>query len=164
MREADWKRFWAKVEKQISITSPHVTTPCWIWLGNKQVGYGRVWNGEKHIRAHWVLLSSPVPKGMSACHHCDNRACVNPEHIFIGTAKQNAQDMVLKKRHPCLKKTHCKRGHQFTPENTEIDPKGHRYCRECYRQDLAGGYWSYKRQQERRARNELIRSKALTKL
>lgn len=80
---------------------------CWTWEGSKdQDGYGLISatrNGYKtKIRANrWFYekYKGPLPDGMKACHTCDYTSCVNPEHLFAGTAKQNTQDMVRKGRH-----------------------------------------------------------------
>lgn len=74
---------------------------CWIWHGSKDKdGYGN-FSFEGEQRAHRVaykLWIGEIPNGMMVCHHCDTPACVNPEHLFLGTAKDNTQDMIKKGR------------------------------------------------------------------
>lgn len=123
------ERFWEKVEK---------TDGCWLWtasLTNKGYGEFRL-NEPSPILAHRVayeLAHGPIPPGLFVCHHCDNPPCVRPDHLFLGTQKDNAQDMVRKGRHANTKKTHCKHGHPFTSENTGRGRNGSRTCITCAR-------------------------------
>lgn len=85
------ERFWSKVFFN--------QNGCWEWTGAQNGrGYGQIWNGEKTMQAHWFLLPEKPQKGFEACHKCDNRKCVNPSHIFIGTRSDNMQDCVKKGR------------------------------------------------------------------
>jgi hypothetical protein len=75
---------------------------CWIWMGSTQVcGYGEILSSNRKMLAHrasYEVFIGPIPKGMYVCHACDNVYCVNPNHLFLGTQKQNMQDMVAKGR------------------------------------------------------------------
>lgn len=86
-------RFWAKVDK---------SGDCWLWIGKlTSNGYGQFSINRKMVRAHrvsWELHHDTIPSGMYVCHTCDNKLCVRPEHLFLGTPKDNMQDMLKKGR------------------------------------------------------------------
>lgn len=75
---------------------------CWEWRGClTQKGYGRFkMDGQCFLahRASWLLQRGEIPAGMCVCHHCDNPACINPDHLFLGTNEDNVKDRVLKGR------------------------------------------------------------------
>ena len=91
------ERFWAKVTKGDG---------CWEWNARTKPGkwpYGllRLRRG-KDVRAHrfsYELNVGPIPPGMMVCHKCDNPKCVRPDHLFVGTCKDNMQDCLSKGRH-----------------------------------------------------------------
>lgn len=87
------QRFWLKVNK---------TGPCWLWTASQHSeGYGHI-RGDKTMRkAHrvsWELHFGAIPDGLFVCHHCDERRCVRPDHLFLGTALSNHRDMSRKGR------------------------------------------------------------------
>jgi len=75
---------------------------CWEWLGSKDNnGYGKIRvDGKPELasRTSWRIHYGDIPKGLCVCHHCDNPSCVNPEHLFVGTQKDNVIDMKNKGR------------------------------------------------------------------
>ncbi len=75
---------------------------CWIWMGKlSEKGYGIISTKGVDKRAHrvfWEIENGPIPVGKYACHHCDTPACVRPDHIFIGSQKENLADCRRKGR------------------------------------------------------------------
>lgn len=93
---SDLDRFWDKVDKRDAGS-------CWEWTAYKQgKGYGLIGTANGSARAHrisWRIHNGPIPKGLFVLHRCDNPACVNPDHLFLGTHKDNMSDRQRKKRH-----------------------------------------------------------------
>lgn len=90
-----------KAIKEI-ILSNIIKADCWEWQGAKDnKGYGVVGHRRRKYKAHRLsyqaFISTP-PDSLNVCHKCDNPSCVNPEHLFLGTQKDNAKDMVFKGR------------------------------------------------------------------
>ena len=114
-----------------------MTTGCIEFTGHKHKGYGRITLNRKKVFMHrlaWEHEHGPIPKGMYVLHKCDNRACFNSYHLFLGTIKDNALDMASKGRSAGQKKTHCREGHPYDESNTRITSKGHRLCIICRRE------------------------------
>lgn len=114
---------------------------CWVFKGYKTPqGYGKIRSKRffpKESLAHRIsyLLNSvfTLPSELCVLHKCDNPPCINPDHLFIGTRDLNNKDRATKGRTitPTMNLTHCKRGHEFTKENTIIRNTGTRLCRTC---------------------------------
>ena len=107
---------------------------CWEWRGARsETGYGRIWMAGKHKRAHRVSYAAFVgPIGdANVLHTCDNPPCVNPQHLYLGTQKDNARDAVTRGRNHNAKKTHCAQGHPYSGENLYVPTNGRRHCRTC---------------------------------
>lgn len=89
------ERFWSKVER--------LESGCLVWTGARDSsGYGHVRMPGRKLRSchrlSWLLLFGYIPNGMYVCHKCDNPPCVNPSHLFLGTARDNALDRDAKGR------------------------------------------------------------------
>lgn len=98
------KRFVARYRTYVQ---PRDGDACWSWLKSRnETGYGQIEFSRNGVRfnllAHrvaWALHIGDIPSGFLVCHKCDVRDCVNPNHLFLGTANDNTQDMLRKGRH-----------------------------------------------------------------
>jgi hypothetical protein len=115
------RRFWSRVRK---------TDGCWDWTGapdNK--GYGHISIERRKVLVHrfvYALERGAIPAGIDVLHSCDNRACVNPDHLFLGTQVDNTRDMIAKGRHA--------RGERMG--NTHLTDADAQRIRELHRQGL----------------------------
>lgn len=93
--------FWPYVKR-------NSTNKCWAWIGNRQkVGYGQIWKDGRPQGAHriaWEIANGrKAPSNRWVLHRCDNPNCVNPNHLFLGTPKDNHQDQIAKGRRPIIR-------------------------------------------------------------
>ncbi|MFB7555352.1 HNH endonuclease signature motif containing protein [Streptomyces brevispora] len=123
-------RFWSRVNKAGTLAP--MLGPCWTWTGYRdRDGYGRFTSQGRTYMAHryaYTRLVGPIPPGLVIDHLCRNPGCVNPRHLEPVTAAENTR------RSEPAKRTHCVRGHEFTPANTYYRTPGSggvRQCRAC---------------------------------
>lgn len=104
---------------------------CWNWIGADNCKYGIFTIDGKNVLAHrWAyeFHKGPIPKGLEIDHLCRNKFCVNPEHLEAVTAKENVRRA---EKHRIRKKlTHCRKGHELTPDNISMSGKW-RTCKLC---------------------------------
>lgn len=79
---------------------PEPMSGCWLWIGGVSYppGYGRMTRGQYAHRVSYEIHRGKIPVGMHVLHRCDNRLCVNPDHLFLGTQSDNMRDMMAKGR------------------------------------------------------------------
>lgn len=130
-------RFWSHVDKG-GQPHPVLGTPCWLWTAYRlPTGYGRCkWQGREMTasRVSWELANGPPPEYLGVLHRCDNPPCVNPEHLFLGTALDNAVDRDAKGRREAPAGT--KNGRAKISESTVIELRSQR-ANGASRKDLA---------------------------
>lgn len=127
-------RFWQKVDKR--------PDGCWLWTGAVNGhGYGHIKIDGRMIPAHRVayeMSGKAIPEGLDLDHLCRVRTCVRPAHLEPVTRRVNG----LRGTSPLAafaRQTHCKRGHEFTPENT-YEWRTSRICRTCRREHARNAY------------------------
>lgn len=132
--------FWNKVDR---------SGDCWEWQAFRDKdGYG-VWGWReedrrwKNVRAHrfaYEEVVGEIPEGLQIDHLCRNPSCVNPDHLEPVTARENTlRGVGITARH--AKQTHCHQGHEFTDDNTYINPSGSRVCKQCRRKIVMAYYY-----------------------
>jgi len=110
---------------------------CWEWTGPKTPeGYGFPYvkeQGTKVYTHRWAYeaLVGPIFDGGHVDHLCRNRPCCNPSHLEPVTCRENLLRSPIAPASVNSRKTHCKRNHEFTPENTYVNRNGSRTCRAC---------------------------------
>lgn len=120
-------RLWSKVVK---------TPRCWVWTASTRNGYGIIRVDGRTEYAHrlaYLANMGPIPDGLVVRHTCDNRLCVRPNHLELGTKADNSRDMVERgrsPRNPRAENTHCANGHLYDVANTYWW-NGARQCRAC---------------------------------
>jgi hypothetical protein len=106
---------------------------CWAWTGTLYLRYGRYWHQGRNVLAYklaYELLVGEVPDGLVLDHLCRNTLCVNPGHLEPVTQREN----IRRGTSPIgqqIDRTHCKNGHEFTPENTSERQGRYGLCRTC---------------------------------
>ena len=125
---------------------PEPNSGCWLWIGPNDgiYGYGKVnrkAHGERQAyRAVYIKHKGPIPDGLCRDHLCRNPACVNPDHLEPVTMRENIMrgrfrdglklggtlGSIRRKE-----RTHCRKGHEWTVENTKSQKDGARVCRTC---------------------------------
>lgn len=127
IQQKDIIRFYSKINIDYE-------TGCWIWkCQQKDNGYGRFYFNGKYYTAHrfnYALTFGSIPKELFGCHMCDQKSCVNPYHIWMGTHEQNMKDMVNKKRSAILlgdKNGRAKLTQEKVDDMRKLNKKGMNY-------------------------------------
>ena len=99
------------------INNTTIDQGCWNWTAYKNnEGYGRLRAGGEKVLAHrlsYSIFKGEIAEGLFVCHTCDNPACINPEHLFLGTHQDNVSDCVAKGRHKGVLNSPFKKGNRY---------------------------------------------------
>jgi hypothetical protein len=120
------------------LTKVYKTWSCWFWIGaiDKATMRGRIRLGNRRLFATTIayrLYRGAVPEGVGVLHKCDTPQCVNPDHLYLGTPKDNTRDAIERGSHlTCTRKGNpiCPKGHSYT-ETAGYNKIGKRYCKQC---------------------------------
>ena len=137
------KRNWSNVGELVANNTVTDAGGCWVWQRSLSHGmYGNLWVDGRVQAAHryvYEQMVRPIPEGKQLHHDCKNSRCVNPSHLMEVTPLEHVHE----ERGSCANRTHCPKGHAYTPENTKRQflsgSNGQKYwkrmCRECHRID-----------------------------
>ena len=122
---------------------------CWIWMaGLARNGYGQTSENHKTKFAHrmaWKLYRGEIPDGLFVLHKCDIKCCVNPDHLYLGTQKDNIRDVLERMPHVFTgmpRRKVCKYGHELR----YMPNQGRQVCPTCQREKCRIKYWRRKEQ------------------
>lgn len=132
-----------------ALVHPEPNTGCWLWSGGNDVdGYGKfaskiagMWVHYKATHVSLIFAGRPLRGDLIVCHRCDFPPCVNPDHLFAGTHKDNVSDCQKKGRAVAPPRytgrkdirPFCRNGHAMVLGNIYWQPSGYPECRECQR-------------------------------
>lgn len=115
---------------------PEPNTGCILWTRDKSK-YGIFVINKVRLHAHrasYLLFNGEIQNGMVVCHKCDTPGCVNPNHLWLGTIKENLKDRDLKGRNPFSSRNSCSKGHEYVDDSYKIY-HGKRICIKCEREN-----------------------------
>lgn len=128
------------VDRFMQNVEPEPNTGCWLWSGGESAhgygcfSFGRAGRSKLAHRASYEMFIGEIPAGLHVCHSCDTPACVNPDHLWPGTDRDNVRDMMAKGRGGFTIKQTCKRGHPLVAGNLVKRTDDIRECLECHRE------------------------------